>query len=249
MSSYPIGSIGRAWKADRMDFKVFARSLPESTVMDVHEIGQRCPVPVLVEVTPIDAESQTQNGRKYGLVFDNSRRHGRFGLAEFRIIAEDGGAQLGSMDAREARLGELSRTALRYLAMSWPHGFGTWVTGSLTVADWSEAHKAGGANEVDSDVLPPMAVGTDGQLGAAPKHVIREFRKLGPSDPKTAKAVAAIYRYAERNDLAPNAHVALVLDLSRSTASHWIKLSREAGELPPSVRKPRTNQETNRGND
>lgn len=71
-------------------------------------------------------------------------------------------------------------------------------------------------------------------------NFLTELRKQGPSSEQVQGTVRWLYIFAEMNDLAPVGFIAEVLRLPSSTASHWVKLARQAGALPPTTRRSRT---------
>jgi hypothetical protein len=136
---------------------------------------------------------------------------------------------------RGVKVAELSRFALRYIAESAKAGAFTPTT--LTLLNMSDV-TAPPAEWAERDYYPPLVPSKRGVV-AAPDWV-QALRKQGPSSSVTTRSVAALYHLAEERGERPNQFLERTLGLNRSTASHWIKLAREAGTLEASVRKPRT---------
>lgn len=91
----------------------------------------------------------------------------------------------------------------------------------------------------DGDEWFLRQIGATSGNGPAGVEWISELRAAGPSSRKGMHAIAKLYRIAERRAVAPNKFIQEVLAMSPATASHWVKLTRAAGHLPPSTRKPR----------
>ncbi|MHA7271607.1 hypothetical protein [Arthrobacter sp. HLT1-20] len=223
-----------------MGYTLTAQSAPGGTFQFVSEIGRKVLAPVIVKARPDTRDDMEDFGRHYLLEF-GVRPAGYFGLERLTIAADEGALAIGSADLRTVRLGELAGMALRFLSMpnvSWDHGESIEVKFfELTDEEFEDAYIQGGANEHDAKYLPALGM-YEGKLDVRPEWRA-ELRALGPSHERVAKTVAAIYRDAERNGEPPNKAIENLLGLASSTASHWIKLSRQAGELAPARRKAR----------
>lgn len=112
-----------------------------------------------------------------------------------------------------------------------------------TWGDWSDVFVVG-----DKDVFrtmdlrmirkkakgfPPLVEDGAGGFTLGDSDYVHELRKAGPSSERVHLAVRGLYTFAESRDLAPVGFVASVLGLPQATASHWIRLTRKAGQLPP----------------
>lgn len=197
-------------------------------------------MPVVVTARPNDDEDMEDVGRYYIMQF-GVRAAGYFGLEQITIAADDESQSIGSADLRRVRLGALAGLALRFLSIQnvdWESGQSNEANFfELDSNDFEEAHLAGGATAQDAKLLPRF-VEVDGEITTPPEWRA-ELRKLGPSSPKVAQTVAAVYRRSERYGEPPNKGVEQLLGLAPSTASHWIKLARQAGALAPAKRKAR----------
>lgn len=217
-----------------------------SRVQFVSELGRKCPIPVVVTMRKIqdgepDDDLNAEPTRILKLTFDLDGA-GAFRLAGLMVLADEQQPGIDSADIRNVKVGELHSYALRYLSKSmdrWPEdGYGPMTMFEPAAVDWAAAWRSRGVSAGEAENMPPLTV-VDDEFRVDPGW-LAQARRLGPSSPIVSKSVAALYRLAERLGEAPNAVIQEKFGLSRSTASHWIKLARQAGDLGPAKRKPRT---------
>jgi hypothetical protein len=140
---------------------------------------------------------------------------------------------------RSVKVTEVLRFAKRYLRRGIKNEFAP-----ARLAEFSDQDILDAQKEWSEDDYLPRGVITREGLEPDPEW-LAEIKALGPSNERVARTVATLYRLgveAQRDSSetgGANAFVARWLALSRSTASNWIKVSREVGALEPATRKPR----------
>lgn len=87
--------------------------------------------------------------------------------------------------------------------------------------------------------FPPL-VERGGEFIIEDEDFLTNLRKLGPSHEKVQTTIKWLYTFAEMKNLAPVGFIKSTLGIPSSTASHWVKLARQSGALPPTVRRSRT---------
>lgn len=83
--------------------------------------------------------------------------------------------------------------------------------------------------------FPPLVELSNGTFGLDDPSFVDQLRKAGPSSEQVHLAVRGLYMFAVSRDLAPVGFIASVLGIPQATASHWVKLTREADYLPPAA--------------
>lgn len=69
-----------------------------------------------------------------------------------------------------------------------------------------------------------------------------DLRDKGPSNTDVQIAVKWLYLFAQSRKIAPTRFISEALGIPQSTASHWVKLTREGGQLPPATRRTRSDR-------
>jgi hypothetical protein len=168
---------------------------------------------------------------------------GGFGLRALTFTAAAEADDVSGQTLRAARISETVAHVHRYLRNAerdYRH-LGVLTGTTLTVPKtWDPAQarrRRLNATNVPGMVLTPAGFKID------PKHR-EQLRRLGPSSVEVASTVATLYRTAAEAGRAPVDFVAQMLELPKRTASHWVKLAREAGALEVSTRRS-----ANRGHD
>lgn len=89
--------------------------------------------------------------------------------------------------------------------------------------------------------FPPLYQREDGSYYVSDGFTDR-LRSAGPSSDETTHAVAWLYKFAVAYNMAPVAFIGDALGVPARTASHWVKLARQAGKVPASTRQPRSDR-------
>lgn len=71
---------------------------------------------------------------------------------------------------------------------------------------------------------------------------IEWLRSEGPGANDVQQVVRLMFLFAKSRKFAPIKFLSEVLGIPQSTASHWVKLTRESGVLPPATRRARTDR-------
>lgn len=125
----------------------------------------------------------------------------------------------------------------------WERPRGEWIDVSV-VREWDMIRGLGldrlrdGKGTVG---FPPLYESEDGNY-YVPEGFTDHLRSVGPSSDETTQAVAWLYKFAVAYDMAPVTFIQRVLEVPNATASHWVKLARQAGKVPASTRRPRSDR-------
>ncbi|MGP9838033.1 hypothetical protein [Arthrobacter sp. 179] len=160
----------------------------------------------------------------------NDGRGGYF--ARSMAVENADGSPVTGTTLRSVRVSEMLQRVASYL-LHWAE--------KMRLEGISKPEPDGGRQHTldDGDEWFLRQIGAASGNGPADADWISELRAAGPSSRKGMYAIAKLYRIAERRAVAPNKFIQEVLAMSPATASHWVKLTRAAGHLPPSARKPR----------
>lgn len=122
----------------------------------------------------------------------------------------------------------------------WEAPRGNWMNVSV-IRDGDMIRQMGLDGLRKTKTFPPLCQREDGTYYVEDGYTDR-LRAAGPSSDETTRAVGWLYKFAVAYELAPVAFIRDALGLSGPTTSRWVKLARQAGMVPASTRRPRSDR-------
>lgn len=168
-------------------------------------------------------------------------------VREVSIAATAGAPSITSSALRAVPVAKLARAAAAFLATPGESTFGEpWgniemrtMIGRQEVNDHAAFRQA---LDLPEFAGLPALIWRDGRVTLRDKGLRVHYKRSGPSAAVTSDVVAGLYRLGEYLGAAPVRFVGDVLGLPGSTASHWVRLARQAGKLEPATRRRRADR-------
>lgn len=247
---------------DTVEVQVMATSF-EVRLMD--SSGEPSPVPDS-EPTPLPArfqvrpDTETHPGMNWDfeLYLTLDRVNEELEITHLDVGRPVSGPNVTSSTLREIDVsGALSacREACQPFATesTYPPGYEQEVsTGNRDQGQWrkvavvhASAHLSGSLDSIrsvaGSSGFPPLYQKEDGTYYVEEGYTDR-LRAAGPSSDETTRAVGWLYKFATKQGVPPVGFIQRTLAVPNATASHWVKLARQAGMVPASTRRPRSDR-------
>ncbi|HAT1132010.1 TPA: hypothetical protein JAJ60_002164 [Corynebacterium striatum] len=246
-SQLPNGDLARTrleWVFMPDNFQV--RVLNADGVPSKQSVSTELMYPAFFEVKTSDHEHPLSN---YAFILEIERRDELVECLELRIIRPKDSPAITSSTLREVPVTDMlaaCRTAGNIARRTnFGEPWGNWQSISLVgPADMLRGKSPDEIRKIKGYKHFPPLTGNehDGfHLDEdQAKDYVATLRGFGPSSEEVQGAIYWLYHFAEAHDLAPVMFIQRTLGLPSATTSHWVKLARESGTLPPSTRRPRT---------